>query len=191
MTHEHGVSRDTDRRLLLGALGLIVPSWWARWSSASWSARWPCWPTPATCSPTRRAIGLALVAMRLAARPATGAYTYGLKRAEILSAQVNGLTLAVLVVVFVVEAVRRLLDPPDVPGGAVAAGRRGRHPGEPRRRPPCSRGPTGAASTSPVPYWHIVTDLFAFIATLVAGLVIYARPAGPRPTPWRPWSWPR
>ena len=43
------------------------------------------------------AIGLALVAMRLAARPASGAYTFGLKRAEILSAQINGLTLAVLV----------------------------------------------------------------------------------------------
>ena len=66
------------------------------------------------------AIGLALVAMRLAARPASGAYTFGLKRAEILSAQINGLTLAVLVVVFVVEGVRRLIDPPDVDGGAVA-----------------------------------------------------------------------
>src|SRR6478735_7636124 len=66
------------------------------------------------------AIGLALVAMRLAARPASGAYTFGLKRAEILSAQVNGLTLVVLVVVFVVEAVRRLINPPDVDGGAVA-----------------------------------------------------------------------
>ena len=62
------------------------------------------------------AIALALVAMRLAARPATGAYTYGLKRAEILSAQVNGLTLAVLVVVFVVEAYAGSLRPADVPG---------------------------------------------------------------------------
>jgi cobalt-zinc-cadmium efflux system protein len=109
--------------------------------------------------------------MRLAARPATGAYTYGLKRVEILSAQINGLTLAVLVVVFVVEGVRRLVDPPDVPGGALAvvaaigilvnlaaaaliarADRR-------------SLNVAGA-------YWHVVTDLFAFIATLVAGLVI-------------------
>jgi cobalt-zinc-cadmium efflux system protein len=117
------------------------------------------------------AIGLALVAMRLAARPAGGAYTYGLKRAEILSAQVNGLTLAVLVVLFVIEGIRRLLDPPDVAGTAIAlvaaigivvniaaaaliarADRR-------------SLNVAGA-------YWHIVTDLFAFIATLVAGLVI-------------------
>jgi len=33
------------------------------------------------------AIGLSLVAIRLAAKPARGALTYGLKRAEILSAQ--------------------------------------------------------------------------------------------------------
>ncbi len=37
------------------------------------------------------AIVLALVATRLAARPPKGGYTYGLKRAEILSAQANGL----------------------------------------------------------------------------------------------------
>ena len=42
------------------------------------------------------AIGLSLVAMRLAQRPAGGNLTFGLKRAEILSAQVNGVTLLVL-----------------------------------------------------------------------------------------------
>ena len=43
------------------------------------------------------AIGLALVAMRLAARPASGAYTYGLQaRRRSSRAQINGLTLAVL-----------------------------------------------------------------------------------------------
>ena len=42
------------------------------------------------------AIALALIAMRLAARPPRGGYTYGLKRAEILSAQANGITLLLL-----------------------------------------------------------------------------------------------
>ena len=41
------------------------------------------------------AIALSLVAIRLAARPAEGAMTYGFKRAEILSAQFNGATLLV------------------------------------------------------------------------------------------------
>jgi threonine synthase len=35
------------------------------------------------------ALALALVTIRLAARPASGGFTYGLKRAEILSAQVQ------------------------------------------------------------------------------------------------------
>ena len=39
------------------------------------------------------AIGMSLVAMRLASRPASGRFTFGLKRVEILSAQANGLTL--------------------------------------------------------------------------------------------------
>jgi cobalt-zinc-cadmium efflux system protein len=42
------------------------------------------------------AAALALVAARLAACPATGNLTYGLKRVEILSAQANGITLWLL-----------------------------------------------------------------------------------------------
>ncbi len=42
------------------------------------------------------AIGFSLLAARLAARPAKGAMTYGLKRVEILSAQANGVTLLIL-----------------------------------------------------------------------------------------------
>ncbi len=65
-------------------------------------------------------IVLALVAIRLAARPAAGGYTYGLRRAEILSAQANGITLLLLAVWFVYEGITRLIDPPPpVEGGLV------------------------------------------------------------------------
>ena len=74
--------------------------------------------------------------------------TYGLKRVEILSAQINGVTLLVLALVISFEAVRRLFDPPDVEGGLVLVGRHRRH----RRQPgaPCgrSRARTARASTS-------------------------------------------
>src|SRR4051794_26223755 len=63
------------------------------------------------------ALALALVAIRLAKRPAAGAMTYGLRRTEILSAQFNGATLLVLGLLIVVEGVRRLVSPPDVAGG--------------------------------------------------------------------------
>jgi cobalt-zinc-cadmium efflux system protein len=64
-------------------------------------------------------IALALVAARLAARPAGGRFTFGLGRAEILSAQVNGAALLVLAGVIAWEAVRRIGDPPDVEGAIV------------------------------------------------------------------------
>lgn len=65
------------------------------------------------------AIALALVAMRLAARPARGSYTYGLKRAEILSAQINGLSLLLLAAWLAYEAIHRLLSPAQVTGWIV------------------------------------------------------------------------
>src|SRR5579859_7224195 len=64
-------------------------------------------------------IGLVLITMRLAARPPGGRYTYGLKRTEILSAQANGITLIVLALWLAYEAVRRLITPPAVAGGAL------------------------------------------------------------------------
>lgn len=117
------------------------------------------------------AIALALVAARLARRPAWGSYTFGLRRVEILAAQANGLTLWLLAAWFVVEGVRRLVAPPDVEGGwvLVTAGvgivvnllatwlvaRADRS----------SLNVEGA-------FQHILNDLFAFIATAVAGLVV-------------------
>jgi cobalt-zinc-cadmium efflux system protein len=169
--HEHGIGRDADRRLLVGALGLIVAFLVGEVVVGLLVGSLALLADAGHLLTDAGAIALALVAVRLAARPATGAYTYGLKRVEILSAQVNGLTLAVLVVVFVIEGVRRLVAPPDVSGGAVAAvaavgivvnlAAAGLLARADRR----SLNLAGA-------YWHIVTDLFAFVATLVAGLVI-------------------
>jgi cobalt-zinc-cadmium efflux system protein len=65
------------------------------------------------------ALALALVTIRLAARPASGGFTYGLKRAEILSAQANGITLLLLAVWFLYEGIRRLVTPSPVEGGWV------------------------------------------------------------------------
>src|SRR5882724_6404372 len=65
------------------------------------------------------ALALSLVAARLAARPARGAMTYGLGRAEILSAQANGVTLLVLGLLLVYAGVRRLASPPHVEGAVV------------------------------------------------------------------------
>jgi cobalt-zinc-cadmium efflux system protein len=117
------------------------------------------------------AIALALVAARLAARPAKGRFTFGLARAEILSAQINGATLVGLALVILVEGVRRLVDPPSVEGAAVLivaiagiavnVAATWVLAGADRR----SLNVEGA-------FQHVLTDLFAFIATAVAGAVI-------------------
>jgi cobalt-zinc-cadmium efflux system protein len=117
------------------------------------------------------AIGLSLVAARLAMRPARGAMTYGLGRAEILSAQANGVTLLVLAAFIAYEGVRRLVSPPDVHGWLVlvvalagiavnvaAAWVLGRA----ERR---SLNVEGS-------FQHVVTDLYAFVGTAVAAGVI-------------------
>ena len=62
------------------------------------------------------ALGLALVAVRLAARPATANRSFGYQRAEILAALANALTLVVIAVLIFAEAARRFTNPPDVPG---------------------------------------------------------------------------
>ncbi len=67
------------------------------------------------------AIALALAAVKLAERPPDGRFTFGLKRTEILSAQVNGAALLVLAGVIGFEAVRRIGDPMDVDGAFVIA----------------------------------------------------------------------
>ena len=62
---------------------------------------------------------VALVAERLARRPATTRHSYGWRRAEVLGALANAVTLLVVVGWIVYEAVRRLPNPQPVEGGPV------------------------------------------------------------------------
>jgi cobalt-zinc-cadmium efflux system protein len=119
------------------------------------------------------ALGLSLVALRLAARPAAGVLTFGLRRVEILSAQANGITLLVLAGLVIYEGITRLIDPPDVAGASVlvvaAIGAAVNlvalwvlH-GADRR----SLNIEGS-------YQHVLMDLLGSVAALVAGAVILA-----------------
>jgi len=117
------------------------------------------------------AIGLALFAARIARRPAEGGFTFGFRRAEILSAQLNGATLVALALVITIEAVRRLINPPEVEGlivlivalvGIVVNLAATMVLSGAERR---SLNVEGA-------FQHVLTDLFAFIATAIAGAVV-------------------
>ncbi len=60
------------------------------------------------------ALVVALIGQALAARPPTSRRSYGLARAEVLAALLNGTVLVALTIWVVVEAVRRFSDPPDL-----------------------------------------------------------------------------
>jgi cobalt-zinc-cadmium efflux system protein len=101
----------------------------------------------------------------------SGAWTFGLKRAEVLSAQANGISLLVISALIGFEAIHRLVHPSGVTGSIVivvaavgivvnvaatwSLSRAGRE----------SINIKGA-------FQHILTDLFAFVGTLVAGVII-------------------
>ena len=103
--------------------------------------------------------------------------TYGLGRAEILSAQANGVTLFILAALIIYGAIVPPGLPPAVKGGVGADRRARRHRGQSARGARILGVAAGAAERSlnvEGSYRHILTDLFGFIATAVAAVVILA-----------------
>jgi cobalt-zinc-cadmium efflux system protein len=169
--HAHPVGVGADARRLGGALALIVALMLAEVVAGILASSLALLSDAGHMLTDAIALALALGALRLAERPPAGSFTYGLQRAEILSAQVNGITLLLLGGLVVYEGVRRLIDPPGVDGAPVlivaVAGiavnlLAARMLAGAERR---SLNVEGA-------FLHVVTDLFAFIATAIAGAVI-------------------
>ena len=180
MTHHHGHAQGvsaagpgTDRRRLTIALALIVGLMAGEVVVGILAGSLALLSDAAHMLTDAGALALALLAAGLARRPPGGGFTFGLRRAEILSAQVNGAALLALAGVIAYAAVRRLVSPPDVDGGPVLAvalagvvvnlAATSVLSGANRR----SLNVEGA-------FQHVLTDLFAFIATAVAGAVILA-----------------
>ncbi len=65
------------------------------------------------------AIAMAAVASRFSRRPPSARHSYGLARAEVVSALLNGLLMLVVIVGIVVEAIRRFREPQPVAGALV------------------------------------------------------------------------
>jgi cobalt-zinc-cadmium efflux system protein len=170
--HDHGVSAETRIRPLAIALGLIVAFMAAEVALAVVADSLALFSDAAHMLVDAAALGLSVWAARLARRPAGGEMTFGLRRAEILAAQANGVTLLLLGAAIVVEAIRRLVSPPDVRGGLVLA------------------TAVAGAAVNIAALWqvsranrrslnvegsfrHLLTDLYAFAGTALAGLVVW------------------
>ena len=160
-----------SRRWLLAAFGLVVAFMVAEVVAGLLARSLALVADAGHMLTDAAALLLAVAASRLAERPARGAYTYGFARVDALSGQANGITLLLLAIWFTVEGVRRLINPPAVHGGVVAlvavvgvavnllatwlAGQADR----------ASLNVKGVLA-------HLVSDLWAFVATLAAGLVV-------------------
>jgi cobalt-zinc-cadmium efflux system protein len=169
--HHHGHTHEADSRRLAIALALIAGFMCVEVVVGILADSLALLSDAAHMLTDAGALALALVAIRLARRPAGGAMTFGLGRTEIVAAAINGSTLLVLGLLFVYESVRRLIEPHPVAGAAVlivaivgvvvnlvatwvlAGANRD------------SLNVEGA-------FQHILTDLAAFVATAIAGAVI-------------------
>lgn len=171
-THSHAVGADADRRYLWIALLLLLALMAGEIVVGIVAGSLALLADAAHMVSDAGAIAMSLAAMALAARPAKGAYTFGLKRAEILSALVNGATLLALAAYFAFESIRRLLNPGEVDGAlvfivalvGVAVNLLATWSLSKANRQ--SLNVEGS-------YQHILTDLYAFVGTAVAGAVIF------------------
>lgn len=170
--HHHHMSANADQRYVVVALILIAGYMVAEVVSGLIASSLALLSDAAHMLTDAGALILTLVSMRLSRRPAKGIMTFGLKRTEILSAQINGTTLLVLAAVFVYEGVRRLIEPPTVKAGIVlVVGLFGivinllatLSLAKANRSKLNIRGS----------FQHILTDLIAFVATSIAGAIMY------------------
>jgi cobalt-zinc-cadmium efflux system protein len=169
--HSHGVSADADRRYLTIALLLIVGFMLFEVFVGILAHSLALLSDAGHMLTDAGALVLSLFVIRIVQRPSGGHLTYGMRRAEVLSGQANGAVLLVLGVLVTYEAVSRLISPPDVEGllvtivaavGVVVNLAAAWILAKANRQ---SLNVEGS-------FQHIITDLYAFVGTLIAGLVI-------------------
>ncbi len=170
--HDHGAGADTEVRPLSVALALIIAFMAVEVVLGIVADSLALLSDAAHMLVDAAALGLSVWAARLARRPPGGWMTFGFRRAEILSAQGNGATLLVLGLLIVAEGVHRLISPPDVQAPIVVATAvvgalvnivALRQVGRANR---ANLNVEGS-------YRHLLTDLYAFAATAVAGVVVW------------------
>jgi cobalt-zinc-cadmium efflux system protein len=172
--HAHDAHADIagDRRLLVLSLSLVLVTMVAEIVVGLVANSLALLADAGHLLTDATALGLAVLAAWVAAKPPRGRWTFGFKRAEILAAQANGIILALLGIWILVEGVRRLVDPPTVEAAlvgwvalagivvslAVVA---------------LLRRAQGQSLNIRGAYLHVLTDVAAFAGTgVAAGLIV-------------------
>src|SRR5216683_2011436 len=169
--HGQGVTASSDSRYITIALGLIVGFLVFEVVMAFAGHSLALLADAGHMVTDAGALGASLLAIRLARRPASGVWTFGFKRAEVLSAQANGITLLVISALVAFEAISRLIHPLPVTGGIVVTVAAVGVAVNVAAAWVLARANRGSINVKGA-FAHIVTDLYGFIGTLAAGIVI-------------------
>ena len=165
------MTADTDARRLGTALALIVAFMIAEVVAGILAHSLALLSDAAHMLTDAGALLLSLVVLRLVRRPAAGNLTFGLQRLEVLSAQANGATLLVLAGLIVYGGIERLVAPP-APDGAtilvVALAGIVVNLVATRELAKANRSSLNIEGS----FQHLLTDLYAVIATAIAGILI-------------------
>ena len=170
-SHSHSHTHEPGRPAFAAALAITFGYALVELAGGIWSGSLALTSDAGHMFSDALALALAATAAWIARRPPGLKHSYGLARAEVIGASLNGLLMLLIIVVLVVEAVQRLLAPRPVMAGAVMAIAaiglvvngavafilsRGHH----------TLNVRGALV-------HVIGDLLSSIAALIAGAVIY------------------
>lgn len=169
--HSHDISADADRRYLTIAFALITGFMAIEVVAGIMAQSLALLSDAAHMLTDAGAIALSLLVIRFVQRPGGDVLTYGRRRAEVLSGQANGAVLLVLAVLVTYESIVRLITPPDVAGvtvTVVAAVGVAVNIAAAWVLAKANRRSLNIEGS----FQHILTDLYAFIGTFIAGVII-------------------
>lgn len=169
--HSHAVSADADRRYLTIAFVLIVGFMIFETVIGIVAHSLALLSDAAHMLTDAGALALSIAVIHFVQRPGGDRLTYGRRRAEVLSGQANSAVLLVLGVLVSYEGIGRLINPPEVAGvlvSAVAAAGVVVNLIAAWVLAKANRESLNVEGS----FQHIITDLYAFIGTLIAGLII-------------------
>jgi cobalt-zinc-cadmium efflux system protein len=171
--HEYEHRLKADRRALLAALAIVVGVMAAEIAAGIVAHSLALLADAGHMVTDAAGLAFAVVAARMAARPARGRWTFGYSRLEILSARANGIALALVAVWVVYSAVRRLVAPTDVRGGLVLVVALGGAAASVAASVVLARASRESLNVRGA-FMHLVTDVAAFAAAAVAGALVLA-----------------
>jgi cobalt-zinc-cadmium efflux system protein len=171
--HTHGQRErlDADRRLIAAALALIAGFTIVEVVAGLVAGSLALLADAGHMLTDAAALGGALFASWMAARPAGGGWTFGFRRVEILAAQANGILLALLGVWIVYAAIRRLVSPHDVEGEVVLGVGLAGIAVSLAATAILGRGSRESLNVRGA-FLHVAADVVAFAGTSVAGLLV-------------------